>query len=393
MHLLSVARCSHAHGAVCVVGSLDVGIPVLVWKCAGTKRSDTFRDERGMDPGMSRVMVRGSCFVVRGSRLCSGFRIRRARFQIPGSGSACCDPRNAERRTPNRPNPEPRTPNPEPRTPVTPSLLRLAPTLHRPDSVSVELSGTRGVSMRLGCVCAFVLQFVLLITPAAALAQFDSATVVGTVRDASGGSVPAAKVTLTGVETGHLRRQDVDRDRRLRVSRGPAGRLRRDRREDGIRARPGRQRHGPGRRAPAGGFDDAGGAGHREGRGHGIVAAARNRFESARPGHQRRPDARAAAPLARVLVTGAPDDRRQAGRFVAHDREYAARGRLERQRPAQHLQQLPDRRRRQQRLRHQQPGILQPGDAAVAGRDRRVQGRHQQHERRVRARGRARRST
>ena len=56
--------------------------------------------------------------------------------------------------------------------------------------------------MRLGCVCAFVLQFVLLITPATALAQFDSATVVGTVRDASGGSVPEAKVTLTGVETG-----------------------------------------------------------------------------------------------------------------------------------------------------------------------------------------------
>ena len=49
-----------------------------------------------------------------------------------------------------------------------------------------------------------------------------------------------------------------------------------------------------------------------------------------------------------------------------------------------HLQQLPDRRRRQQRLRHQQPGLLEPGDAAVAGRGRRVQGRHQQHERRVR---------
>jgi hypothetical protein len=56
--------------------------------------------------------------------------------------------------------------------------------------------------MRLGCLCAFVLQFVLLITPPPALAQFDSATVVGTVRDASGGSVPEAKVTLTGVDTG-----------------------------------------------------------------------------------------------------------------------------------------------------------------------------------------------
>jgi hypothetical protein len=46
------------------------------------------------------------------------------------------------------------------------------------------------------CVCALAL------IPATALAQFDTATVVGTVRDASGAVVPAAKVTLTGVETG-----------------------------------------------------------------------------------------------------------------------------------------------------------------------------------------------
>ena len=45
---------------------------------------------------------------------------------------------------------------------------------------------------------------------------------------------------------------------------------------------------------------------------------------------------------------------------------HAARGRLQRQRPAQHLQQLPDRRRGQQRLRHEQPGLLESGDAAAA---------------------------
>ena len=71
-----------------------------------------------------------------------------------------------------------------------------------------------------------------------------------------------------------------------------------------------------------------------------------------------------------------------------HRRLHAARRVVQRQRPALDLQQLPDRRRRQQRLRHEQPGLLEPGDAAGARRGRRVQGRHQQHERRVRARGR-----
>jgi hypothetical protein len=46
------------------------------------------------------------------------------------------------------------------------------------------------------CLCA------LLLVPAVALAQFDTATVVGTVRDVSGAIVPQAKVTLTAVDTG-----------------------------------------------------------------------------------------------------------------------------------------------------------------------------------------------
>ena len=44
--------------------------------------------------------------------------------------------------------------------------------------------------------------FMSLLGAARALAQFDMAAVVGTVRDSSGGLVPGAKVTLTSSETG-----------------------------------------------------------------------------------------------------------------------------------------------------------------------------------------------
>ena len=40
------------------------------------------------------------------------------------------------------------------------------------------------------------------LTASAAFAQFDTAAVVGTVRDGSGAVVPSAKVTLTAVDTG-----------------------------------------------------------------------------------------------------------------------------------------------------------------------------------------------
>src|SRR5919112_6878615 len=49
------------------------------------------------------------------------------------------------------------------------------------------------------CLAAF---FAALLLPAAAYAQFDAATVLGTVRDSSGAIVPGATVTLANTATG-----------------------------------------------------------------------------------------------------------------------------------------------------------------------------------------------
>ena len=96
---------------------------------------------------------------------------------------------------------------------------------------------------------------------------------------------------------------------------------------------------------------------HRRGRG------ARDRFERARAGHQYAPDRGTAAQRPQLFRPGAARDQRPpvADRRAAH---HAARRRVQRQRHAQHLQQLPAGRRGQQRLLHQQSGLLEPGGAA-----------------------------
>ena len=137
---------------------------------------------------------------------------------------------------------------------------------------------------------------------------------------------------------------------------------------------------------------DGGRPAEREGGSQRQRRAAADRLERSQPGDHRRADQGAAAERPRVLGAGAAVARRAAV-GAQYRRLHAARRLVQRQRPALDLQQLPDRRRRQQRLRHQQPGLLEPGDAAGARRGRRVQGRHQQHERRVRALGGRDRST
>ena len=67
-------------------------------------------------------------------------------------------------------------------------------------------------------------------------------------------------------------------------------------------------------------------------------------------------DRRAAAQRPQLLRPRAAHHRRRKSPSPSPD--HAARGRVQRQRHAQHVQQLPAGRRGQQRLRHQQPGLL-----------------------------------
>ena len=232
----------------------------------------------------------------------------------------------------------------------------------------------------LACLCIFVL------SATSALAQFDTATVVGTVRDTSGSVVPSAKVTLTSVETGItiVRTSSGDGNYEFAAVKpgiyivtaektGFAIAL-----VDNVQVQVG-ARLRVDLQMPVGQITEKV-----------EVTATRPLIEtdSSQRGQVITGDQTRALPLIsrEYLGAGAADDRRQARRLVADDRQHAARGRLQRERASQHVQQFPDRRHRQQRLRDQQPGVLEPGHAAAAGRDRRVQGRHEQHERGIRPR-------
>ena len=159
--------------------------------------------------------------------------------------------------------------------------------------------------------------------------------------------------------------------RHLQPARGTAGLLRGDRRAD-----LGHRQCAAARRP-----DDEGRRHRRNGPGHRRGAAARERIERSRPGHRPRADRQSAAQRPRLRRPRAA----QPGRPQVVDLRVPRRL-VQRQRPAQLAQQLHSRRRRQQLLRHQQPGLLEPGRAGVAGRGAGVQGPDQQLQRRVRAR-------
>ena len=152
----------------------------------------------------------------------------------------------------------------------------------------------------------------VLVAAAPASAQFDTGSVVGTVKDSSGANVPDAKVTLTNTATGVsvVRMSNGEGTYEFATVRpgiyivsaektGFALAL-----VDNVQVQVG---GAAARRSVDVGRPDLG-----EDRSHGRGAARRNRHEPAQSGDHRRADARAGAERPRVLGAGAPDHGRPA---------------------------------------------------------------------------------
>ena len=97
------------------------------------------------------------------------------------------------------------------------------------------------------CRAAFACRLVLaaivaiLARHAIAFAQFDTATVLGTVHDSSGAVVPGATVTLKNVATGITATTVTDAERQLSVPQRPDRHLQRARRAAGLLGRRSRR--------------------------------------------------------------------------------------------------------------------------------------------------------
>ena len=155
---------------------------------------------------------------------------------------------------------------------------------------------------------AIVFAPVLLFAPRAAMAQFDAATVLGTVVDATGAVIPGATVTLKNAETGITATAVTDSAGNfqfLNVRVGTYG-LRSELQDLG---RHRREHPGHGQCAPARRLDDESG-GHRRDRG--VTGAARlleSEVERSRAGHRPRADRQPAAQRAQLRRPGAAQPR------------------------------------------------------------------------------------
>ena len=159
--------------------------------------------------------------------------------------------------------------------------------------------------------CAsFVVLFVWCLA-APAFAQFETATVVGTVRDSSGAVVAGRQGHADQYPDRRQRRAHVRRERQLRVLHGADRHLSAQRREGGLLHRPRRQRAGDRRRAAARRSDDGG----RPAVSEKVEVSASavhpaDRFVGPRTGHHRRADPLHPAQRPRILGAGAAVARR-----------------------------------------------------------------------------------
>jgi hypothetical protein len=184
-----------------------------------------------------------------------------------------------------------------------------------------------------------------MLLPATASAQFDTSTVLGAVRDSSGGVIPGATVTLTNIATGITANVVSSADGGYQF----------------LNVRVGTYTV----RAELQGFSVA------EAKDVAVVVNARQRVDlTLTVGNiGETVDRQPAAERPRLRGPCAA----QSGRPPLRDRGFARRL-VQRQRAAQRRQQLHVGRSRQQFVRDQQPGLLEPGSAGVARRSGTVQG-------------------
>ena len=156
------------------------------------------------------------------------------------------------------------------------------------------------------CLCVLVM---LCAWSGRASAQFDSAVVLGTVRDGSGAVVPGAGITLRNVETGLTSSAVTDSNGSYQFLNVRIGTVRSDRRTGRLLDRRGEGRGRGDQRTPARRPDAAGGGAHRRGDGDVGGAAARDRFERTRPGDRARADRQPAAQRPVVFQPGAALER------------------------------------------------------------------------------------
>ncbi len=234
------------------------------------------------------------------------------------------------------------------------------------------------------------LLFVVALLMSAPTALWAQATgqINGIVTDASGAVLPGVTVEATNTGTNAVRTAVTGADGLYTVPLLQPGRLPRQGHALGLPRGPAGRRARDGHRNLARGVPDGSRAGERDGHGRGAGEPGRNRQRHARHRHRPAEGGRPAAQRPQLHTARHAHSRR--GRAASgprradrrcHARRFRQRHRrLQRERHAQPVQQLPDGRRHQQRhLQHRLRA------AAAAGRDSGIQDPHPRLRRRVRA--------